>query len=294
MTDNLPTFSIVIPTHNRPRQIVECLNAISRLQYPAERFEVVIVDDGASLLPENFLKFRDKFPLVLHQQKQAGPAAARNKGAELSRFDYLAFTDDDCLPDKDWLAQLARQFKLLPEACLGGRTINALSDNVYSAASQQLVDYLYGYFEEKNSDLNFFTSNNLAVSRAGFERIGGFDPTFPLPAAEDRDFCRRWLEEGFRLVCEPQALVFHAHRMNFRGFCRQHFNYGRGALYFHKKVAARTSGEIKREPLGFYLNLLSFPLKREFGWRNLKISNLLFASQAATAAGYFYQSFRHE
>lgn len=291
MADILPTFSIVIPTHNRPQQIVECLTAISELNYPVDKFEVIVVDDGANLSPEIIEKFHDKIALVLHQQQKTGPAQARNKGAKLSKFDFLAFTDDDCLPDKNWLINFAGQIKQTPGGCIGGKTINALAENLYSTASQQLVDYLYGYFGKKNSELYFFTSNNLVVPKIQFQQIGGFDSTFPLPAAEDRDFCKRWLEGGFKLNHQPQAVVYHAHQLNFRGFWRQHFNYGRGASHFHKNLTERSPHKIKTEPPSFYLKLLTSPLKKKFELNNLKTSNLLLISQIAMTFGYFYQKF---
>lgn len=291
MDNNFPRFSIVIPTHNRPRQIDECLAAISELNYLADRFEVIVVDDGATLSPTIIEKFQDRFALTLHQQKKTGPAQARNNGAKLSKFDFLVFTDDDCLPDKNWLIEIAKQFKLSPGDCIGGKIINSLTANIYSAASQQLIDYLYDYFGKKNSDLYFFASNNLAVPKIQFQLIGGFDPTFPLPAAEDRDFCRRWLEKKYKLTHQPQAIVYHAHQMNFRGFWRQHFNYGRGAYHFHKTLKKRSNQKIKREPSAFYLKLVMFPFKKKIAFSNLKTSNLLLISQIAMTFGYIYQRF---
>ncbi len=289
MQNDLPKISIIIPTHKRPKQIVGCLAAICNLDYSSEKFEVIVVDDGATLAPEIVKEFQHKINLTFHQQKQTGPAGARNKGAELSNFEFLAFTDDDCQPDKNWLSNFAEQFAETPNVCIGGKVENALEKNSFSRASQQLIDYLYEYFNEKNYKMFFFTSNNIALPKSMFEKLKGFDRAFPLPAAEDRDFCKRLLEENFELIYQPQAIVRHFHNLNLSGFWRQHFNYGRGAFHFHNNLKQRDSAKNKSEPLGFYLRLLTFPLKKNANLSSLKTSILLFISQAANACGYFYQ-----
>src|SRR5690606_14249744 len=103
-----PDFSIVIPTFNRARQLAECLQAIASLEYPRESFEVIIVDDGGTVpaAPE-IARMKPGFEITVLRQDRQGPAAARNSGARISRGRYLAFTDDDCLPEPGWLAALA-------------------------------------------------------------------------------------------------------------------------------------------------------------------------------------------
>lgn len=289
MENDLSKFSIIIPTHNRPKQIVRCLAAISDLDYPKNKFEVIVVDDGATLSPEIVEKFQNKIDLIFHQQEQTGPAQARNKGAELSSFEFLVFTDDDCLPDKNWLLKFREQFTHTPQVCIGGRVVNHLKKNPFSSASHQLIDYLYDYFKEKNYEMFFFTSNNIALPKKILQNLEGFDHTFPLPAAEDRDFCKRLLERNFKLVYQPEAIVYHFHELNLRGFWRQHFNYGRGAYHFHNNLTKRTSGKSKSEPLDFYFQLLLFPLKKKLGLSSLKTAILLFISQTANVSGYLYQ-----
>ena len=102
MVKNPPFFSIVVPTYQRPVQLAACLQALSRLDYARERFEVIVVDDGSPTPPKAVVEsLRDRLQLTLHLQRHAGPAAARNAGAMRARGKYLAFTDDDCLPAAD-------------------------------------------------------------------------------------------------------------------------------------------------------------------------------------------------
>jgi GT2 family glycosyltransferase len=283
-----PSFSLVIPTYNRPRQLAACLNNLAHLNYPSDRFEIIVVNDGgdvgqiANLPKQNSVLFYD--------QANAGPAAARNNGAAKANADFLAFLDDDCLPDPEWLTCLAAQLQHSPDVLVGGRTINALTHNPYATASQLLIDYLYGYYNQGQDGPRFFTSNNFALSAKLFEEMGGFDHTFALAAGEDRDFCYRWRLAGKRMLYVPEAIVYHAHHLTFRTFWRQHIGYGRGAYHFHQRRRLYQQGKAKLEPLSFYtnLNLYSFRAEKQENGR-LVTAVLLFITQLANTLGYIAQ-----
>lgn len=294
MSDS-PFFSIIIPTYGRPRRLAACLNALTHLTYPRNCFEVVVVDDGnPHPLDATVAPFRASLPITLIRQANAGPATARNTGAWQAQGQFLAFTDDDCSPAPDWLTCLAAQFAHTPENALGGHTINALPDNVYSATSQALIDYLYSYYNASPQKARFFASNNLAVPAERFRAMGGFDTTMPLAAGEDREFCDRWLHGGHQMSYVPQAIIYHSHCLSRAAFWRQHFNYGQGACQFHQIRSHRAHSPVKLEPLSFYINLLVHPMKqrggRKYG-RSLTMSFLLLLSQVANAAGFFWQKF---
>jgi GT2 family glycosyltransferase len=115
---------------------------------------------------------------------------------------------------------------MYPEAVMGGRTVNALVDNPYSAASQLLVDYLYARWNPSAREAIFFASNNLALPAKSFNTVGGFDIRWTQAAGEDRDLCDRLIAHGYRMVFVPDALVQHVHCLSFPASCRQHFNSG--------------------------------------------------------------------
>jgi len=281
-------FSIVIPTYNRPERLKTCLDSLTHLNYPSDRFEVIIVDDGSDSPLDNLVKpYQNQINLTLIGQSNTGPAQARNTGVNATQGEYLAFTDDDCTLDKNWLLALENGFSKTPNALLGGKTINHLPENPYSTASQLLIDYLYNYYNANPEQAEFFASNNFAVSRALFQQIGLFDVTFPLAAGEDREFCHRWLLAGYFLCYVPEALVYHSHHLSLPKFWRQHFNYGRGAYHFHQIRARQNLGKIKVEPLAFYSNLLTYPLQKKPLVPAILLSGLLFLSQVANAVGFF-------
>ena len=284
-------FSIIIPTYNRPERLENCLKTIALLDYPRDRFEVIVVDDGSKTpLNEVVALLQDKLNLKLLRQKNAGPAAARNKGAEMATGEFLAFTDDDCQPTPDWLTQFAVGLANNPEAMIGGKTINALDNNLFSTASQKLIDYLYEYYNSAKGKNAFFASNNIAMPAANFKALNGFDVSFPLAAAEDRDFCDRW-NLNYPVMYVPQAQVNHYHKLSFTSFWKQHFGYGRGAFCFHQLRSKRVAQDMEVEPLSFYFNLLSYPFSQASEQPKLLISSLFFLSQVANVAGFFWEKF---
>jgi glycosyltransferase involved in cell wall biosynthesis len=284
-----PRFSIVIPTYNRPEQLAVCLQACARLDYPRDCFEVIVVDDGgAEPLEEIVACFQGTLTLKLLQQVNTGPAAARNKGASEAAGEFLAFTDDDCAPAPNWLQTLERQCVASPDCVIGGRTVNALTGNVYSTASQLLISYLCSFYNAIPHNARFFPSSNLAFPIKQFRAVGGFDVTYPRAAAEDRELCDRWLHLGRRMLYASEAVVYHAHALTFRTFVRQHFHYGQGAFCFHRVRARRGQHRIRVEPPSFYLNMLRYPFASAPGVTATLLMLLFVVAQIANALGFFW------
>ena len=283
----LPFFSVVVPTFNRPDSLEQCLRAIAAQRLPRERFEVVVVDDGGARSPRPVVeRFREHLDIWLHEQANAGPATARNAGAAAARGDYVVFTDDDCLPAPGWLSAMAEMVVDHPGCAVGGRVSNALGDGVYSSASQHLIEFLYEYYNLPETGGRFFITSNLAFPTAEFRAIGGFDVTFPLAAAEDRDICDRWREAGLTMVYCDDAVVDHAHALRFHSYCRQHFNYGRGAYHLHRARTRRGEAQVRIEPPNFYSRLVTYPLSRTAPARAAALSTLLLVSQIVYVSGY--------
>lgn len=289
--NDLPFFSVIVPTFNRPDRLRACLLSLAALQYPRDRYEVLVVDDGGAAPLDGIIEaVRKDVDATLIRQENSGPAAARNRGAGVARGEILAFTDDDCMPEPNWLLEFAPRISAARNTLLGGRTVNALIDNVFASASQMLIDYLYGYYNEAASRSSFFTSNNIAVAREPFESVGGFAESFPRAAGEDREFCSRWIRHGHEMEYVPTAAVRHAHDLDAGAFWRQHFNYGRAAFTFHRDRPGRIDEPLTPEPIAFYLNLIRYPFRAKSERRPLMESVLLGISQVANAAGYFCEA----
>lgn len=289
-----PRFSVIVPTRARLPQLRRCLTALAAQTVARDAFEVVIVNDGSPPLPDAELDvYRERLMIRSIHQAWGGPASARNTGIREAHGAYLAFTDDDCAPDADWLATIDGALRRTPDALVGGHVRNALDDNVFSEASQLLIDFLYERFDSAATrGPRFFTSNNFAGAAASFRTLGGFDTSFRLPAGEDRDLTDRWQAAGWPQAYVRDAIVQHHHAMSFRSFTRQHLNYGRGAWTFHRARERRHTGVRQTERLGFYVALLGYPLRNGRTRRPVVQVALLAWSQGVNALGYFLEKLR--
>lgn len=282
----LPVFSIIIPTYNRPGQLADCLAALAQLDYPPDRVEVLVVDDGGALSPASVVdQFQDRLAIRLIRQANAGPGSARNTGARNAKGEILAFTDDDCLPQSDWLRALATRYLSAPDPVIvGGHVVNVLVNNRYAVASQLIVDIGHAYHNSDPDRARFFTANNLAIPANRFRELGGFDVTFGTTASEDREICGRWLHRGYRMISASEAVVGHAHRLTWRYFCWQHFNYGRGAVRL-QRARKRQGWELFSPDPKYYRSLLQAPLSRLPLQQATVLAGLLLLSQAISAIG---------
>jgi glycosyltransferase involved in cell wall biosynthesis len=290
-------FSVIVPTRKRPGPLSACLDSLAALDYPRAGFEVVVIDDGGGV-PEGVVEsFSSRLDVRLLTQRHAGPAAARNRGIEAARGEYVAFTDDDCLADPGWLRALERALIDHPQAIVGGATVNASAGSIYSRASQGIVDFLYEYYADTHIASRFFATNNLACRRDLLLAMGGFDESFPRAAAEDRDLCERWTESGRYLEFAGDARITHVLVVSLARYVRQHARYGQGANYLHRARARRTGAARnavppRLEPLRFYWRLVTWPLRSDAGWRALALMGLAALSQVAYGVGYYTERAR--
>lgn len=279
-------FSILIPTRDRPKLLNRCLESIGLLDFPRDAFEVIVIDDGSRPPVDDIVaRHAAAIPVRLLQQGGHGPARARNLGLAEARGRYILFTDDDCRLHPGCLRAYQRAFEVDPTAAWGGHIQPDEANPIFGDASQLLVTYLYRYLDNR---VPLVCSNNMAIPRQPLLELGGFDESFPLAAAEDRDLCDRWVQRH-PLRHAPEAIVIHYQRLSFLGFLRQQFRYGRGSFQFNKRREQRGSQSLGPAPLSFYSRMLLFP------WRASKVpvaalhTVLIALSQAANLAGFVYE-----
>jgi len=284
-------FSIVIPTYNRPEQLTECLLAIQRLDFAKDAFEIIVVDDGSRVsMKDEVGSVVERIETRWIRTPNGGPAAARNRGSIDSRGDYLVFIDDDCVPAPDWLANVAHCTTLHPDCLIGGRTLTTLVRDPYSITSQVILDAAYRFYNPAPLSARFLASNNMALRADLFAGSGGFNERFRI-ASEDREFCDRWLHQDRRIVFCEEIVLYHDHILAFRSFCRQHFNYGRGAFQYHSLRHRRGSGSIKQD-MRFHTRLNSLlrdPLVKLNRSMAARVCSLLAVWQIMNLFGFLYQ-----
>lgn len=279
-----PKWSIVIATRGRPDQLRGALRACAVTAAESDG-EIVVVDDDPAGSAETVVgEARATRPIAYLRCAGRGPGAARNIGARAARGELLAFTDDDCEPRPGWLAQLEAAIDGDARAAAAGTTVNA-APRLCSEASQIVIDALRDSLRTRGGPA-FVTSNNVAMIRDSFLGLGGFDERFRTAAAEDRNFCERWLEAGNRFADAPEAVVMHLHSLRLAGFWRQHFRYGKGAHTLHRLRRGR-GGHRMRLQSQLYPALARTVRSREEPLpRRLGLGALIVVSQLANAGGY--------
>ena len=286
---SLPFISVVVPTRDRLQHLQHCLGALADLDYPRDRFEVIVVDDGGTAtLPEPPPRARD-MDLTIVRQAHRGPGAARNAGVERARGSLVAFTDDDCVPARDWLRAYAAAAAAHPARIIGGAIQNGVGWNIYSEASQLLVTLLYRHHNSDPEDIRFFTSNNLLVPTYIFRAEGGFEPREIRDTVEDRELIGRLRRRGHGLAFAEDAVVYHRHDLSLASFLEKNFHYGRGAVYFHRLRQRHEGGATRPLPWSFFVELVRAPARMHYPSRAVALTALLLLSQAAYAAGYLHE-----
>lgn len=266
-------ISVVIPTRDRPRPLQLCLTALAA-QEACGDFEVVVVDDGSARSPVTAeIVASDPRARLVHADG-TGAAAARNVGARAARGSVLLFTDDDCVPARRWVAELARVLGDGVDVA-GGRTENGVPGDPFVAASEAIREHLEQWSRERSRP-PFIASNNLACTRE-LALAMPFDEAYAAAGGEDRDWCARAALRGARFAYADAAVVTHVPGIDLAGFWRQHVRYGRGAYRFGGSAAS--GGRL--QPPGFYVSLV----RRGFA-EGLLPGLLVALAQVATTAGY--------
>lgn len=281
-------FSIIVPTWNRPELLMGCLKAFEQLEYPRNGFEIIVVDDGSSVpLRPVVHHFSSKIPLRFFRQSNAGPAAARNLGAEKANEPYFVFTDDDCRPSSDLLLALSARFAESQNIAISGRRLTVFDNNIFSVASEAITEIACTHFNGDGERAQFVSTSNLAVPAKLFRDIGGFDESFK--TAEDRDLGRRLRERDYTVHYAPEAIVYHAHSLTLATLLKRYFQIGKGARrYAHAKSVRGQS--ITRPDLLFYKKLIYSPISKRKDWAGALLSVLIALAQAANALGYLCET----
>lgn len=215
-----PSISVIVCAHNGAERLKSCLPACLAIDYPD--FEILLVDDGST---DETAQVVNRFPRVRYlRQRHAGLSVARNYGAAEARGEILAYTDDDCEPDQDWLFWLARAFEDPAVGAAGGPNLppppRGVQEAVVAAGPGAPSHVLLS-----DTRAEHLPGCNLALRRSAFERVRGFREQFRR-AGDDVDLCWRLLDAGCELAFAPAAFVWHRRRPSFLPYLNQQFGYG--------------------------------------------------------------------
>jgi len=217
-------ISVIIPVRNGAKTIEACLAAV--LLQTLMPCEVIVVDGHST---DGTDRMAQKFPIVLTYEDYHTRSGACQVGIEHSTGQYIAFTDADCVPDKDWLLNLSKE---LNDGIVGvGGAIKNIGDGFWLDS----VNLAYGTFlGSANSIQGGVVKNKGFVSsisgcnsmyrKADLVAVGGFN--YKLPGAEDSELNSRLTKKG-KLLFMPNAVVLHNHGRGLKDFAKQMLRYGR-------------------------------------------------------------------
>jgi glycosyltransferase involved in cell wall biosynthesis len=206
----LPTVSVIIPTYNRKRFVLDTLDSLSRQTFPADCFDVIVVDDGSSDGTAEIQKEKLPFRLRYLWQTNQGDAAARNLGVKHSQADILIFLDDDILVEPGYVAHLVQEHEPSPHRIVVGTEYLWLEDgNPLSEPGAPTAP------EENHTTVELpfadVCSNNMSLGRNAYYSIGMMEG-LGFPGSDiwcDVDFAYRAYLQGFEFLRSTRAICYH-------------------------------------------------------------------------------------
>lgn len=261
-------ISVVIPTHDRWRELKGLLEALTDQTASADRFEVLIVDDGSEQPAGTDLTEADwPFSLRILRQEPAGPGAARNHGTREAHSPIVLFLNDDAVPGEGLIqAHLDAQRSLAdaePRDAKGPNFLPAVL-GTFELERQHRSDS-FGELTERDALLFAqsrmkarelypglsWCTGNLSVQRSLLIESGGFDESFRYAGGEDSEFGYRLEKQfGTRLLYEPAARCGHDHALNIDEYARRQRVLGWAVLRMSEKHSDPTLVHGRAEPLG--------------------------------------------
>jgi cellulose synthase/poly-beta-1,6-N-acetylglucosamine synthase-like glycosyltransferase len=210
-----PPVSVVVPAYNAERTIDECVRSLLALRYPASRLQLVMVDnDSRDGTARALARYGDRIAVV--RETRRGPGAARNAGLRVAEGALVAFTDSDCVVDRDWLARLLSPLAD-PQVGVAGGAILALPP------TGEIERYGETIHDHRKAievfDPPYAITMSWASRREVLYELGGFDPWFR--RGEDVDLSYRVVQAGYRLAFVPDAVVYHRNERTLAGLFRE-------------------------------------------------------------------------
>lgn len=232
---NTATLSLIIPVYNRPNEVDELLDSLTK--QTRTDFEVIIVEDGSKETCKHIVDtYTDKLTVYYYFIPNGGPGNARNYGAAKNNSDYLIVLDSDCILPPDYINAVNKELQETNADAFGGP--DKASDSFTDI--QKAINYsMTSFFTtggirggKKKMDKFYPRSFNMGIRRSSYEALNGFSA---MRFGEDIDFSIRLYKGGYKVCLFPSAWVFHKRRTDWRKFFRQVYNSGIARISLYKK-----------------------------------------------------------
>jgi glycosyltransferase involved in cell wall biosynthesis len=231
-----PKISVIVPFYNVERYIQECIIGLVSQSYPTDACEIIMVDNNSTDRSAEIVK---QYPrITLLTEKKQGAYAARNRGLAEANGALIAFTDPDCVPEKDWLQNIA--------AALSPADVYVILGNCQMAHDTFCLALLQAYerrklhfvFTSRSPELYYGYTNNMAVRKEIFGRLGAFAER---DRGADSMFVRRVVDEcSYNVVrYEENVRVRHLEMSGLWQYYHKQFVYGRSNRLWGELINAR-------------------------------------------------------
>lgn len=201
-------ISVIIPVYNAQEAVGDCLKSVFTSDY--KNFEVVVVDDSSTDDSPNIVNL---FPCkIVSMTENVGPAAARNRGAEVSRGEFLFFLDSDIIIERSTIGQILKTFESKPDidALFCSYQKNTVPSNFYS----EYKNFVHHYTHQNSlEEAATFCGGFGAIKREVFFKFGGFNENYR--SLEDMEFGYRLYEGGCKIYLNKQIQVTHCKNYDF-------------------------------------------------------------------------------
>lgn len=248
--DDFLIFSVIIPTYNRIDILEKCLTSLSQQDFPTDKFEVIISDDGSTDATEIRVKnFKSNYKIVYLKQANSGPATARNNAIKHAIGKYLLILNDDAILENDVLSGHYRHQKTSGTniAVMGTFdypqpemekifTYLAVKSDFIFPASKLVTGGLYNYL--------YFWTCNISVERELVIKAGMFDENFREPMAEDIELGLRMQRLGVKVLFDGTIKATHLHEINIEMFIKRQKMWGRNHFKLLRKYPPSNNPEI--------------------------------------------------
>ena len=228
-------YSIIVPVFNRPDEVGELLDSLSR--QTVKDFEVVIVEDGSQRPCKDVCDgFTGKLDIKYFMKENSGPGQSRNYGAEHASGDYLIILDSDVVLPESYLQAVSDELSQEETDAFGGpdRSHPSFTDTQKAISYSMTAFLTTGGIRggKKKLDKFYPRSFNMGIRRDAYQALGGFSR---MRFGEDIDLSIRIFKSGYRCRLFPDAWVWHKRRTDFGKFFRQVYNSGIARVNLYKK-----------------------------------------------------------
>ena len=228
-------YSFIIPVYNRPDEVDELLDSLTR--QTLRNFEVIVVEDGSSVpCKEVTDKYADKLLIHYYYKDNSGPGQTRNYGVERASGEYMLILDSDCILPDTYLEEVEKELQRKEADAFGGpdRAHESFTD------VQKAINYAMTSFfttggirgGKKKMDKFYPRSFNMGVRKSVYQALGGFSK---MRFGEDIDFSIRIFKGGYACRLFPEAWVWHKRRTDLKKFFKQVHNSGIARINLYKK-----------------------------------------------------------